>query len=190
VDTLPRALAAAESLGFPVVLKTDEPRIGHKADVGGVLLDVVGPDQVAAGYQALARRLGPRVLVAATAAPGVELALGLVRDPHLGPLLVVGAGGALVEMLNDRVVRLPPLDEVGALRALGRLRADALLNGVAGTPAADRSAVARAVVSLSQLALELGDALEALDINPLRCSQAGCTALDVLVEPRRTPPVD
>ena len=114
----------------------------------------------------------------------MELALGLVTDPHLGPLLVVGAGGILVEILADRVVRLPPLDEGQAHDALARLQVSALFDGVRGGPAVDRRAVAAAVVGLSQLALELGPALDALDINPLRCFAAGCAAVDVLVVPR------
>jgi hypothetical protein len=90
----------------------------------------------------------------------------------------------LVEHLADRVVRLPPLDEAGALAALERLRLSPLLDGVRAAPPVDRGPLARAVVALSVLAVELGDALEALDINPLRCRAAGCVALDVLVVTR------
>lgn len=183
------AVAAGEAIGYPVVLKTDEPSIAHKSDVGGVVLGVGGPDEVASTYEALSRRFGPRVLVAATAPEGIELALGLVRDPHLGPLVVVGAGGVLVELLADRVVRLPPLDEAGALSALARLQLAPVLAGLRGSTPVDRVAVARAVVALSHLALELGDALHALDVNPLRCNAQGCLALDVLVEPRVSAPV-
>src|ERR1035441_9727928 len=107
------AAAAADAIGYPVVLKTDEPGIAHKSDVGGVLLGLRGPKELAAGYADLAGRLGRRVLVCAAARPGVELALGIVRDPYLGPLIVVGAGGILVELLADRV---------GALRAVRRDR--------------------------------------------------------------------
>jgi acyl-CoA synthetase (NDP forming) len=103
------AAAAADAIGYPVVLKTDEPGIAHKSDVGGVLLGLRGPKELAAGYADLAGRLGRRVLVCAAARPGVELALGIVRDPYLGPLIVVGAGGILVELLADRVVALPPV---------------------------------------------------------------------------------
>jgi hypothetical protein len=114
----------------------------------------------------------------------VELALGLVADPHLGPLVVVGAGGVLVEILADRVVRLPPLDETEADDALARLKLSTLLEGVRGGAPSDRRAVAAAIVALSQMALELGPDLAALDINPLRCFPTGCVALDVLVIPR------
>jgi acetate---CoA ligase (ADP-forming) len=182
VDSPQEAVAAAEALGYPVVLKTDNPAIAHKSDVGGVVLGVVGPDRVAATYDDLAGRFGPAVLVAATAPPGVELALGLVADPLLGPLVVLGAGGVLVEMLADRVVRLPPLDETDALAALAMLQMAPILDGARGSERVGRADIARAVVGLSQLALELGDRLAALDVNPLRCDAQGCVAVDVLVE--------
>ena len=177
------AVAAARALGFPVVLKTDEPGIVHKSDVGGVVLGLPDADAVGSAYRTMADRLGGRAVVSTYAPEGVELSLGLVRDPHLGPLVVVGAGGILVELLGDRSVRLPPLDQDRALAAVDRLRIAAVLEGARGAPAADRDALAAAVVGLSCLAVELGDQLGALDVNPLRCGPWGCLALDVLVEP-------
>ena len=175
------AVAAAGALGFPVVLKTDEPGIAHKSDVGGVVLDLDGAGEVITAYEELAARLGPRVLVSSTAPAGVEIALGLVRDPHLGPLVVVGAGGVLVELLGDRAVGLPPIDEPRARRMLDRLRVRPLLDGARGAPPADLPALAAAVVALSALAEELGDALDALDVNPLLCGPADAIAVDALV---------
>ena len=116
-------LAAAAQIGYPVVLKTDEPGILHKSDVGGVLLGVAGPEQLAAGYAAMMSRLGPRVVVCQAVPPGVELALGIARDPELGPLVVVGAGGVLVELIADRAVALPPVDLRGARDLVEGLRA-------------------------------------------------------------------
>ena len=176
------AVAAARELGFPVVLKTDEAGIAHKSDVGGVALGLADPAAVAAAYRAVAGRIGPRAVVSGQAPDGVELSLGLVRDPHLGPLVVIGAGGTLVELLGDRSVRLPPLDDGRALAAVDRLRVAAVLDGARGAPACDRDALAAAVVGLSRLAVELGDHLQALDVNPLRCGPWGCLALDVLIE--------
>ena len=178
------ALAAAGQIGYPVVLKTDEPEVAHKSDVGGVLLGLDGPDALAAGYSDLSARLGPRVLVCQTAPPGTELLLGIVRDPALGPLIVVGAGGVLTELLADRAVALPPVDRCGALRMLRRLRVSAVLDGARGQPAADLAGVAAAITGLSALACELGDALDALDINPLICGPGGAVAVDALVVTR------
>ncbi len=188
VNSVDEAVAAAEALGYPVVVKTDEPSIAHKSDVGGVLLGIGDAAGVAAAYNGLAQRLGTRASVAAMAPDGVELAVGLVRDPHLGPLVVIGAGGVLVEVLADRVVRLPPVDEHRARAALDELKVSALLDGVRGAAGVDRDAIASAIVALGWLATELGGGLDALDINPLRCGPGGCRALDALIEARRPVP--
>ena len=179
------ALAAAAEIGYPVVLKTGEPGIAHKSDVGGVLLGLAGPSELAAAYQDLAERLGRRVLVGQTIPAGPELSLGLARDHELGPLLVVGAGGVLVELLSDRAVALPPIGPEQARGLVGQLRVAALLAGARGQPAADLDAVTAAITGLSQLAVELGDVLEALDINPLICGPHGAVAVDALAIPRQ-----
>ena len=182
------ALAAAEAIGYPVVVKTDEPGIAHKSDVGGVRLGLAGPAEAGAAYDDLAARLGPRVVVCETAPPGTELALGIIRDPALGPLLVVGAGGVLVEILAERAVLLAPVTRSAALAALRRLRIAPVLAGSRGQPAADLGAIADAIAGLSRLACDLGDALEALDINPLICAPAGPVAVDALLIPRTPTP--
>ncbi|MGH3156779.1 MAG: acetate--CoA ligase family protein, partial [Streptosporangiaceae bacterium] len=175
------ALAAAEEIGYPVVLKTDEPAIAHKSDVGGVLLGLDGAGALAAAYQDLAARLGPRVLVCQAAAPGTELVVGIAADPALGPLIVTGAGGVLAELLADRVVALPPVDTSGALRVLSRLRASAVLAGLRGQPPADLASIAGVIAGVSAIATELGGQLGGLDVNPLICGPAGAIAADVLV---------
>ena len=178
------ALAAAAAIGYPVVLKTDEPGIAHKSDVGGVRLGLGDPAAVGAAYDDLAARLGPRVLVCETAAPGTELALGLVRDAALGPLLVISAGGVLIEIFAERAVLLAPVTRSAALAALGRLRLAAVLAGTRGQAPADLGAIADAITGLSRLACDLGDALDALDINPLICGPSGAIAADALLIPR------
>jgi acetate---CoA ligase (ADP-forming) len=187
-DSQAGALAAAGDVGYPVVLKTDEPGIAHKSDAGGVVLGVRGPDALQAAYQDLAERLGRRVLVCETIPAGPELSLGLARDHELGPLLVVGAGGVLVELLADRTVALSPVSPGQAHQMLGTLRVARLLAGVRGQPGADLDAVAAAITGLSELATELGDVLEALDINPLICGPARAVAVDALAVPRQPAP--
>jgi acyl-CoA synthetase (NDP forming) len=196
-DTCAEAVAAARTIGGPVVLKTDDPALAHKSDVGGVLLGLVGDESVSAGYADLSARLGRRVTVSAMASGGVELALGIVRDPLLGPLVLVAAGGVLVELVDDRAVALPPVTRAVARRVLGRLRVSRLLAGYRGAPPADREAVLDAVLALSTLAVELGEALDAVDINPVLVgpvnssgglhrsgSAGGLVAVDALVVPR------
>jgi len=179
--SLEEAVAAGGRVGWPVVLKTAAPGIAHKSDVGGVVRGLDGPERLAAAYADLAGRLGPRVLVAAMAGPGVELALGVVHDAQFGPLVMVAAGGVLVEVLGDRRFALAPVDHRQALAMLDRLAVRRLLDGVRGAPPADLDAVADAVVNLSTLAVDLGPSLAALDVNPLIAGADGCVAVDALV---------
>ena len=182
--TRAEALAAAAQIGYPVVLKTDEPGIAHKSDVGGVRLGLAGPGAAGTAYDDLAARLGPRVLVCQMAAPGTELALGLVRDAALGPLLVISAGGVLIEIFSERAVVLPPLTRSSARVVLARLRLAAVLAGARGQRPADLDAIAAAITGLSELAVDLGDLLDALDVNPLICGPSGAVAADVLAVTR------
>src|SRR5581483_8028587 len=146
-------------------------------------IPVARTEAAASREAALAARLGPRVLVSQTAPPGTELALGLVRDPALGPLLIISAGGILIEIFAERVVLLAPVTRPAALAAIQRLRIAPVLTGARGQPPAYLDAIAAAVESLSRLALDLGDTLDALDLNPLICGPAGALAGDALLIP-------
>jgi hypothetical protein len=176
-------VAAAERLGWPVALKTASPAVAHKSDVGGVRLGLAGEAELRAAWAELAAALGPATLVAAMAPPGVELALGVVRDPQFGPLVMVAAGGVLVELLRDRRFALAPLGQRAAAAMLDRLAVRSLLDGVRGAAPADLDAVAAAVARLSVLAADLGEELDALDVNPLIAGPDGCVAVDALVLP-------
>jgi acetate---CoA ligase (ADP-forming) len=178
-----QAMNAANMIGLPVVMKTDVPGIAHKSDVGGVVLGLTSVEEVGRAYDDLAARLGSRVLVAQSAPDGIEIAVGIVRDPGLGPVIVVGAGGVLVELLGDRSVALPPIDAAAAKSMINRLAVRALLDGTRGAAPVDMGSLVEVVVAVSHITAELGDAIEALDINPLRCNADGVIAVDVLVEP-------
>jgi acetate---CoA ligase (ADP-forming) len=180
-SSLAEAVDAAQAIGRPVVLKATG--IDHKTEAGGVALRLRSPDEVEEAYRDLAARLGPEVVVAAMAPPGVELALGMVRDPQFGPLVIVAAGGKLIEVLRDRRMGAPPLDPARAHRLLDRLSVRPLLDGVRDRPPADLDAVAEVIVRLSVLATDLGDLIEELDVNPLICGPDGCVAVDALVIP-------
>jgi acyl-CoA synthetase (NDP forming) len=185
-DTLEDAIAAAERLGFPVAVKTAAPGVLHKSEVGGVRLGADDSPSLEDAYGELERALGPQVTVSRMAPPGVEIALGIVRDPQFGPLVLVGAGGVLVEVMKDRRLAMPPLDEDRARALIDRLEIRPLLDGVRGGPAADVSALASALVALSWLAHDLGEDIVGLDANPVICGPRGCVAVDALVIPRRT----
>ena len=183
VDTGPAAAQAAERLGYPVVLKSDATGLHHKTEADGVRVGLRDSAAVAAAYAELSGRLGPRVLVQRQVT-GVEVALGIVRDPLLGPLVMVAAGGVLVELVADRAVALPPLDRETALSLIGRLTVSSLLDGYRGSPPADAAALADALVALGQLAVELGDHLEAVDLNPVIVGPDAAYVVDALVLPR------
>jgi acyl-CoA synthetase (NDP forming) len=187
--TLAAATEAAAAIGYPVALKTDEPGIAHKSDVGGVHLNLADPAALAAAYEDLAARLGPGVTVCAMATHGTELILGMARDPALGPLIVVGAGGVLAEYLAERAVALPPISPAAAGRMIAGLRVAEILAGVRGQPPCDAEALADAIAAFSRLISDLGDGLDAFDINPLICSPSGVLAVDALALPSGAPVV-
>jgi hypothetical protein len=178
------AAEAAAGIGYPVALKTAVPGILHKTEVDGVILGIGDDHQLGLAYRRLEEMLGAQVLVAAMAPAGVELGLGMVNDSDFGPLIVVAAGGALVEVLNDRTAALPPIDHARATELIDRLAVRRVLAGVRGRPPADLDSVASAIVSLSGLVTHVGDQIAALDVNPLIATPSGCWVVDALVEKR------
>ncbi len=185
------AVAAADRLGYPVVLKASSPELPHKTELGLVRLDLRGDEEVRRAYDdvsAAAERAAPGavegVLVQPLVRGGVEAIVGLSDDPHLGRLVMLGLGGTLVEALGAVTWRACPIDVAEAEAMIDDVPALAtLLAGVRGAPPADRGALARALVGLSTLAERLGERLETVDVNPLlvRPDGQGVTALDALV---------
>ncbi|MGD9886171.1 MAG: GNAT family N-acetyltransferase, partial [Reyranella sp.] len=184
------AAAAAVRIGFPVAVKILSREITHKSDVGGVALDLDSEQAVVEAVRAIHDK-------ACTAAPGaridgyviqpmikrphaVELILGAAEDPVFGPILLVGHGGVAAEVIDDKVLALPPLDPVLAEDALSRTRVDRLLRGYRDRRPAARDAVADAMVRLSQLIADVGEIAE-LDVNPLLADAEGVIALDARI---------
>ena len=180
-DNAEAAVAAAEALGFPAALKTAMPGVAHKSDAGGVALGLADAAAVRAAYADMTTRLGPRVVVQPMAGRGVEMVLGMVRDAQFGPLVMIGAGGVLVEMLKDTRFALPPFGTDFARRVIDGLKVRPLLDGVRGAPAADIDTLAEALARFSVLAVTLGDAIAEIDVNPFIAGPAGPLAVDALV---------
>ena len=180
------AVAAARRFGGPVALKLDVAGLAHKSDLGGVALGLLGGDAVreaALRLLEIGRRCGLAVrglLVEPMAMPGLELILGVRRDPLFGPVVVAGLGGTLTEVLDDVAIRLAPIGAAEADAMLDDLRGARLLGGVRGRPAVDRAAVVSMIVALGRLAVDRGDVLE-VDLNPVIASAAGAVAVDALV---------
>jgi acyl-CoA synthetase (NDP forming) len=185
------AVTAAEGFGYPVVLKAAAEGLGHKSDMGGVRLGLSSPQDVRQAYREVRAAMGEAglgALVQPQRDGGVELLVGVVRDPAWGLVLAVGLGGVWVEVLKDSALRLLPVDAAGVRRALGELRGATLLGGARGTEPADLDAVADVVARVCALAEGLGDDLESLEINPLLVRGAAIEALDALVTWRHPGP--
>ena len=183
------AVAAAEALGYPVVLKIESPDILHKTEAKGVVLNLKDAAAVRGAYEQLlanARtyKAGARiagVLVQAMAQGDVELVIGLKRDPTFGPVVMVGLGGVLIEVFKDVVFRAAPVTEAEALRMLDELKSRVLLDGVRGKPPVDRLALARMVSAVSRFGAAAGPRLAELDLNPVLAGPQGATAVDWLM---------
>jgi acyl-CoA synthetase (NDP forming) len=186
------AASAADKIGYPVVLKIESAQITHKSDVGGVALRLSNAADVRDAYtriQTEVRNRAPSatiegVVVQRMAGEGVEMILGIKRDPLFGPVVLCGLGGILVELLKDIAVGIPPLSPRQARDMLIRLRGFAILGGVRGKAPADVEALCETIVSVSRLAVSLGDRLAGLDINPLIVlpKGQGVVAVDAVVE--------
>ena len=179
------AVAAAASVGYPVVLKVQSPDIAHKTEAGGVRLGLRTPGEVRRAYAEVkdAAR-GVRfegVLVSHQVEPVAELIAGISSDPQFGNMVLVGIGGIFSESLGDVSLRMPPIDEQTGSEMLEELRGVAVLDGLRGRPPADRAALLRVLVALGDIALDLGDRLVELDINPLFALPVGALAGDALI---------
>ena len=153
------AAAAAGRVGFPVALKIESADITHKSDIGGVALRLGSSNEVREAYERIRTEVSRRapgatvdgVLVQRMADEGVEMILGVKRDPLFGPVILCGFGGILVELLKDVSIGIPPLSPEQAREMVRRLRGFAILGGLRGKPPADVDALCAAIVGLSRL---------------------------------------
>ena len=178
--TAAQAAAAAEAVGFPVVLKARSGDVVHKSDVGGVELGLADSEAVRAAYETMQARLGTRMggaVIQPMASPGVEAIVGLAADPEFGPVVMVGLGGVLTDLLQDRAFAVPPLEPGAADAMVASLRAAPLLDGYRGAPKADRQALVAVLEQVARVAEEVPELVE-LDLNPILVSSAGAVAVD------------
>jgi len=174
-------VAAAATLGYPVVLKTTAA--AHKSDVGGVVLGINDEAALSGAYLDMTDRLGAAVTVSEQIPPGVEIGLGMVTDPQFGPVVLVSAGGTLIELLRDRVAVLPPVDGFRAGRAISRLAVDEVLRGVRGAGAVNRQSLVDTVVRFSELAADAHGTYSSIDLNPVIVGEDDAVVVDVLSVP-------
>jgi len=184
VDT-DAARAAADGLGYPVVLKAAGPDILHKTELGAVVLGLRSADEVGRAFDDLRRRLGRAMTTAVVqrmepSDGGFELVAGTSVAPATGPLVLVGAGGTLTDVWDDHAVRMPPRDRLAALEQVASLRCARRLAGFRGSPPLDVDAVADVLVRLGALMDDV-PAVQELDLNPLLVRESGVSALDVRI---------
>lgn len=178
VETPEEAARAAERLGYPVALKILSAEITHKTDVGGVVLNLSDADAVRGAAQTLLSQFaGVRLLVQRMVADKVELIVGGKHDSTFGPVVMVGFGGVLTEILGDVAFRVAPLSLKDAEAMLAELRGRSLLERVRGQEALDRTALVQAVLAVSRLITENEQIVE-LEINPLMVLPSGVLAVD------------
>jgi acetyl coenzyme A synthetase (ADP forming)-like protein len=174
-ESIDAAVAAAEEIGFPVVLKTALAGV-HKTERGGVALDLRDADAV---HEA-AERIGPPFIVQPLVRGGAELLVGAVQDPVFGPLLAVGPGGTLAELIGDASFRLAPLTDADATELAHSGKVGLLLAGFRGAPPADSAAVEDLLLRVARLADELPEMAE-LDLNPVIAGPEGIVVVDARV---------
>ncbi|AFM40819.1 acyl-CoA synthetase (NDP forming) [Desulfosporosinus acidiphilus SJ4] len=182
--TAEEAVGIAEKFGYPVVMKIDSPDILHKTEAGGVAVNISSPQEVRAKFQEIIERgkaYNPQakingILIQEQVTPGVEVIIGLQRDPVLGTQIMFGLGGIFVEVLKDFILKPVPLSREDAENMLNEIKGAALLNGVRGRGAVDKEALTEILLGVSQLAVEAEDTLLSLDMNPVTVLPKGLGA--------------
>jgi acetyltransferase len=189
--TAEEAADLAQAIGFPVVVKIESADVPHKTEAGGVALGLSEPAAVRRAFDAViaaTRNYLPSakmegVLVQSMAAPGVEMVLGLRRDPAFGHIVMVGLGGIFVEVLKDVTFARVPIAPEQALRMIDNLKGRAILEGARRRPSADRNGLAAAIVALSDLALRHSE-IDELDLNPVFAGPGGVMVVDWMMRTR------
>ena len=189
------AVKAARQIGYPVVLKAVAAKLLHKSDAGAVALHLSDDDAVRAAYARIAenvRRAGiatlDAMLVCQQISGGLELVLGLNRDPEMGLVVMAGSGGVLLELTKDVAFAAPPITREKARAMIERTHAARLLRGYRSSPVLDADAMVDALIALGRIAEDLADVVQSIDINPFVALPRGGFALDALVVPFVSPP--
>jgi acyl-CoA synthetase (NDP forming) len=178
--TLNDTVKNARSLGYPVVLKTANPDIAHKSDVGGVILGIRSDEELVRHYADLAQRCGPQVSLQPALSADYELIVGMHRDPRFGPLVTVGLGGVFTEILRDSVNLLPPVSYDEFEASLNALRAAAVLRGARGQQAISLRELYDVVVTISELAIQ-NPGITGIDLNPIMVRHGKLSIVDALI---------
>ena len=187
-SSVEEAKLAAEKIGYPVVVKVVSADISHKSDVGGVKIGLADAEEVSEAYQAImenSREAVPDavitgVAVQGMASEGIEVIVGMVRDPQFGPVMMFGLGGIFVELLKDVSFRVLPLAERDARQMIDDIKGQAILDGVRGQAAADKTALCQLILKVGQF-IEQHPEIQELDMNPVFAYAEGAVAVDARI---------
>jgi acyl-CoA synthetase (NDP forming) len=182
------AVKAAKELGYPVVLKIVSPDVTHKSDVGGVRLGLDSPETVTAAFAEISeavKRHEPNariegVAVQKMARPGIEVIVGMSKDPQFGPVLMFGLGGVLVEVLKDVSFRIVPLEPRDARQMVREIKGFPVLQGFRGQEPADLKALEKLLLKVSAF-VDAHPEIEELDLNPVFAYKDGALAVDARI---------
>ena len=195
VQSPDEAVKAARQIGYPVVLKAVAAKLLHKSDAGAVALHLADDEAVRTAYARIVDNVGragietlDAMLVCQQISGGLELVLGLNRDPEMGLVVMTGSGGVLLELTKDVAFAAPPITREKAHAMIERTHAARLLRGYRSSPVLDADAVIDALLALGRIAEDLADVVQSIDINPFVVLPRGGFALDALVVPLVSPP--
>ncbi len=188
VSSLSEAITYSEQIGFPVVLKVANPKIAHKSDIGGVVLNINTENELAAAYHSLQKKVamkaadtdGSKLLIEPMIHSRHELFIGSKKDPVFGPVILFGAGGITVELVRDVAAALPPLNMTLAQRLIEKTNIYTLLCGYRSIPAIDLESLKFNLVKFAYLLADF-PCIKEIDINPYAVNEAGGMALDAFI---------
>lgn len=188
VSSPQQAVKAAKTLGFPLVMKVVSQQILHKSDVNGVKVGICSLDDVEKTFNDMYRRFSKKknvkvrgILIEKMAPNGVELIVGIQNDPQFGPVIMVGLGGILTEVLNDVVFRLLPITQHDAFEMLNELKGSKLLKGFRRSKPVDMNMLAKTLVKIGKLGMDNADYIDSIDFNPLIASSNSYHVVDAKI---------
>ncbi len=188
VDSIEEAESAANSIGYPIVLKIISPDIIHKSDVGGVRIGIKDDQQLKEDYTSLlndvrekapnARIIG--VLVEKMAPKSVEVVVGMLRDPTFGPAVMFGLGGVLIEIMKDVIFRITPVSKEEAIDMIKKVKGYPLLSGFRGSKPLDVDTIADVICNVSRISIE-NPVIDQVDLNPVIVYEKGLVVVDARI---------
>lgn len=175
------AVRSAREIGYPVVAKAVSPKIVHKSEHGAVVVGIRGDEEIRAAFQRLRKLPDFDRLLVEEMVSGIELIVGAKTDYQFGPVILLGMGGTGVEIYKDATLRMAPLKEGDVASMIKGLKAHALLEGYRGAEPVNLPDLTRLLLTFSELAMDLQEDVESIDLNPVKCSADRCVVADARI---------